>query len=98
MHTTAQTGTRRGNFTRGPSHTSGMRAATRRPFGLRLSRLASRYAVKFIWSKDRFALSRPILYHTNQVELVYDAFLGSGTTLVPAEFTERACLGLLGMR
>jgi len=56
--------------------------------------LASRYAVRFIWSKDRFALSRPILYHTNQAELVYDAFLGSGTTLVAAEFTERACLGL----
>ena len=25
-----------------------------------------------IWLKDRFALSRPILNHTNQGELVYD--------------------------
>jgi hypothetical protein len=35
-----------------------------------------------------------ILNHTKQGELVYDPFLGSGTTLVAAELTERVCFGL----
>jgi len=39
-------------------------------------------------------MRRPILNHTKQGELVYDPFLGSGTTLVAAELTERVCLGL----
>jgi len=39
-------------------------------------------------------MRRPILNHTKQDELVYDPFLGSGTTLIAAELTERVCLGL----
>src|SRR5678815_4697726 len=39
-------------------------------------------------------MRRPILNHTKQGELVYDPSLGSGTTLVAAELTERVCLGL----
>jgi DNA modification methylase len=39
-------------------------------------------------------MRRPILNHTKRGELVYDAFLGSGTTLAAAELTERVCLGL----
>jgi len=39
-------------------------------------------------------MRRPILNHTKQGELVYDPFLGSGTTLIAAELTERVCLGL----
>ena len=39
-------------------------------------------------------MSRPILNHTGRGEQVYDPFLGSGTTLIAAEQTERVCLGL----
>jgi DNA modification methylase len=39
-------------------------------------------------------MRRPILNHTKRGELVYDAFLGSGTTLMAAELTERICLGM----
>jgi len=37
---------------------------------------------------------RPLLNHTSRGELVYDPFLGSGTTLAAAELTERVCYGL----
>ena len=37
---------------------------------------------------------RPILNHTKRGEVVYDPFLGSGTTLAAAELTERVCHGL----
>ena len=39
-------------------------------------------------------MRRPILNHAKRGETVYDPFLGSGTTLVAAELTERVCLGL----
>jgi DNA modification methylase len=39
-------------------------------------------------------MRRPILNHTKRSEEVYDAFLGSGTTLMAAELTERVCYGL----
>ena len=39
-------------------------------------------------------MRRPILNHTKRGELVYDPFLGSGTTLAAAELTERVCLGM----
>jgi DNA modification methylase len=39
-------------------------------------------------------MRRPILNHTKRGEEVYDAFLGSGTTLMAAELTERVCYGL----
>jgi DNA modification methylase len=39
-------------------------------------------------------MRRPILNHTKRGELVYDPFLGSGTTLMAAELTERKCYGL----
>jgi len=39
-------------------------------------------------------MRRPILNHTKRGEPVYDAFLGSGTTLMAAELTERICLGM----
>jgi DNA modification methylase len=38
-------------------------------------------------------MRRPILNHTKRGELVYEPFLGSGTTLIAAEMTERICLG-----
>jgi DNA modification methylase len=38
-------------------------------------------------------MRRPILNHTKRGELVYEPFLGSGTTLIAAEMTERVCLG-----
>jgi DNA modification methylase len=38
-------------------------------------------------------MRRPILNHTNPGELVFDPFLGSGTTLAAAELTGRTCLG-----
>ena len=36
----------------------------------------------------------PILNHTNRGEIVYDPFLGSGTTLAAAELAERICFGI----
>ena len=39
-------------------------------------------------------MRRPILNHTKLGELVYDPFLGSGTTLAAAEVTGRVCCGL----
>jgi DNA modification methylase len=39
-------------------------------------------------------MQRPILNHTKRGELVYDPFLGSGTTLAAAERSERVCCGL----
>src|SRR5579871_2555876 len=37
-------------------------------------------------------MRRPILNHTKRGELVYEPFLGSGTTLAAAELTERVCV------
>ena len=39
-------------------------------------------------------MRRPILNHTKPGELVYEPFLGSGTTLAAAEGTGRVCYGL----
>jgi DNA modification methylase len=39
-------------------------------------------------------MRRPILNHLRRDELVYDPFLGSGTTLAAAELTERVCYGI----
>ena len=39
-------------------------------------------------------MRRPILNHTKHGELVYEPFLGSGTTLAAAELIERVCYGL----
>ena len=39
-------------------------------------------------------MRRPILNHTRRGELVYEPFLGSGTTLAAAELTERVCYGI----
>jgi DNA modification methylase len=39
-------------------------------------------------------MRKPILNHTKSGELVYDPFLGSGTTLAAAELTGRGCYGL----
>jgi len=36
----------------------------------------------------------PIVNHTRRGDLVYEPFLGSGTTLIAAEMTERACRGI----
>lgn len=39
-------------------------------------------------------MRRPILNHIKRGELVYEPFLGSGTTLAEAELTERVCCGV----
>ena len=39
-------------------------------------------------------MRRPILNNTQRGEIVYEPFLGSGTTLIAAELTERICYGL----
>lgn len=39
-------------------------------------------------------MRRPILNHTRIGEMVYEPFLGSGTTLAAAELAERVCCGL----
>jgi DNA modification methylase len=44
--------------------------------------------------KPAALMRRPILNHTLRGELVYEPFLGSGTTLAAAELTGRVCCGL----
>jgi DNA modification methylase len=39
-------------------------------------------------------MRRPILNHIKRGELVYEPFLGSGTTLAAAELTQRVCYGM----
>jgi DNA modification methylase len=39
-------------------------------------------------------MRRPILNHTEHGNTVYDPFLGSGSTVIAAEQTERVCYGL----
>jgi DNA modification methylase len=39
-------------------------------------------------------MRRPLLNHTKRGEVVYEPFLGSGTTLAAAELTERVCYGM----
>jgi DNA modification methylase len=39
-------------------------------------------------------MRRPILNHLRRGELVYEPFLGSGTTLAAAELNERICYGI----
>jgi DNA modification methylase len=39
-------------------------------------------------------MRRPILNHLKRGELVYEPFMGSGTTLAAAEITERVCCGI----
>jgi DNA modification methylase len=39
-------------------------------------------------------MRRPILNHTKRGQVVYDGFIGSGTTLAAAEATGRFCYGL----
>ena len=46
------------------------------------------------WFPLRELTVRGDLSHTKRGELVYEPFLGSGTTLAAAEITERVCLGI----
>jgi DNA modification methylase len=39
-------------------------------------------------------MRRPIVNHTKRGDVVYDPFLGSGTTVMAAELTERLCFGI----
>ena len=39
-------------------------------------------------------MRRPILNHLRRAEVVFDPFLGSGTTLAAAELTEPVCYGM----
>ena len=39
-------------------------------------------------------MRKPILNHLERGEIVYDPFLGSGTTLLAADGTERVCYGV----
>jgi DNA modification methylase len=39
-------------------------------------------------------MRRPILNNTRPKDIVYDPFLGSGTTLIAAQLTDRVCYGL----
>jgi DNA modification methylase len=39
-------------------------------------------------------MRRPLLNHSERGEIVYDPFLGSGTTLIAASLLERVCCGI----
>jgi DNA modification methylase len=39
-------------------------------------------------------MRRPILNNSNAGQAVYEPFLGSGTTLIAAQSTDRVCLGI----
>ena len=39
-------------------------------------------------------MRRPILNHTSMGGVIYDPFLGSGTTLIAAELCDRVCVGM----
>jgi DNA modification methylase len=39
-------------------------------------------------------MRRPIVNHTKRGDVVYDPFLGSGTTMMAAELTDRVCYGI----
>jgi DNA modification methylase len=39
-------------------------------------------------------MRRPIVNHTKRGDVVYDPFLGSGTTMMAAELTDRTCYGI----
>ena len=39
-------------------------------------------------------MRRPIVNHTKRGDAIYDPFLGSGTTMMAAELTERVCCGI----
>lgn len=51
---------------------------------------------QIIWAKQHFALSRGDYHwqHESCWGVIYDPFLGSGTTLIAAELTDRVCCGL----
>jgi DNA modification methylase len=40
------------------------------------------------------AMRRPILNNSRRKDIIYDPFLGSGTTLIAAELTDRVCQGI----
>jgi DNA modification methylase len=44
--------------------------------------------------KPVLLMRKPILNHTQRGELVYEPFLGSGTTLAAAAMAERVCYGM----
>jgi hypothetical protein len=57
--------------------------------------------VAYVWHASKFTrevldglLRIGFLHHQRRGELVYDPFLGSGTTLAAAELTERVCYGV----
>jgi DNA modification methylase len=39
-------------------------------------------------------MRRPIVNHTKRGEVIYDPFIGSGTSMLAAELTERVCYGI----
>jgi DNA modification methylase len=60
------------------------------PFGGNREEVATGHSAQ----KPVELIRRPILNHTARGDVIYDPFLGSGTTLIAAELTNRVCYGL----
>jgi DNA modification methylase len=60
------------------------------PFGGNSEEIATGHGTQ----KPVDLMRRPLLNHTEAGAVVYDPFLGSGTTLIAAQMTERICYGL----
>ena len=59
-----------------------------------LLRIGFEHHQQIIWDKRRAVLTRTLYWFQQRGELVYDPFLGSGTTLAAAQLTERVCCGI----
>jgi DNA modification methylase len=79
-----------GHWQGGRKQTTVWEIANNNPFGNRQREPSWGHATQ----KPVECMRRPIVNNSRPGELVYDPFLGSGTSLIAAEMTGRICCGL----